>query len=138
MSAKLLKQAIEIVEEDLQPIPNKKAKQLKETTDKRTRFKIQNKRQAILQKQTVSGKHGEKKNIVTIREELKTNNKKAEENIKRLLALSMNSVKVKDAERIVRRAHKGRYVEKTLPKIEQESIFTEEDFRAFEEEYFNS
>uniref|UniRef100_A0A1B0FG88 Uncharacterized protein n=1 Tax=Glossina morsitans morsitans TaxID=37546 RepID=A0A1B0FG88_GLOMM len=138
MSAKLLKQAIEIVEEDLQPIPNKKAKQSKEATDKRTRFKVQSKKQAILQKQTVSGKHGEKKNIFTIREELETNNKKTEENIKRLLALSMNSVKVKDAEKIVRRAHKGRYVEKTLPKIEQESIFTEEDFRAFEEEYFNS
>ncbi|KAL9930839.1 uncharacterized protein ACN427_000117 isoform 1-T2 [Glossina fuscipes fuscipes] len=138
MSAKLLKQAIEIVEEDLQPIPNKKAKQSKEATDARTRFKVHGKKHVTLQKQIVSGKHGEKKNIVAIREELKTNNKKAEENIKRLLALSMNSVKVKDAEKIVRHAHKGRYVENTLPNIEQESIFTEEDFRAFEEEYFNS
>ena len=39
---------------------------------------------------------------------------------------------------IVQRAHKGRYIEKVIPKVEQESIFTEEDFRQFEEEYFNS
>lgn len=39
---------------------------------------------------------------------------------------------------IVQRAHKGRYVKKIIPKVQQESIFTEEDFRKFEEEYFNS
>lgn len=39
---------------------------------------------------------------------------------------------------IVQRAHKGRYVEKIIPEVKQESIFTEEDFRKFEEEYFNS
>uniref|UniRef100_A0A1A9W5D4 Uncharacterized protein n=1 Tax=Glossina brevipalpis TaxID=37001 RepID=A0A1A9W5D4_9MUSC len=140
MSTKLLKQSIEILEEDLQQASNKKVRQSEDLKDKGNCSKFQSKKELTLNN-TFKNKHGkqrEKKNILVIREELKTSNKRAEENVKRLLALSMNAVKVKDADKIVQRAHEGRYVGKIPPKVEQESIFTEEDFRAFEKEYFNS
>ncbi|XP_075151555.1 uncharacterized protein LOC142225637 isoform X2 [Haematobia irritans] len=83
-------------------------------------------------------KKQQRQNLQQVKSELISKDKKSEENIKRLLALSMNTINVKDAEKIVQRAHKGRYVNKVIPKVEQESIFTEEDFRKFEEEYFNT
>lgn len=47
---------------------------------------------------SIGQKH--KKSIQDVKHELKLSNKKSEENIKRLLALSMNTVKVKDAEKV--------------------------------------
>ncbi|XP_065357387.1 active regulator of SIRT1-like [Calliphora vicina] len=131
MSLKLLKQSVDIIEEDLKQTKTKKGKQTSNANNKN--YKTQNKTIAV---EHFSKKH--KKSIQDVKHELKSSNKKTEENIKRLLALSMNTVKAKDAEKIVQRAHKGRYVEKIIPKVKQESIFTEEDFRKFEEEYFKS
>ncbi|KAM7351579.1 uncharacterized protein ACRADG_004371 [Cochliomyia hominivorax] len=130
MSLKLLKQSVDIIEEDLKQTKSKKGKQISN---------VNNKKNKTLNNTIIEHFNKKpKKNILDVKKELKSSNTKAEENIKRLLALSMNTVKVKDAEKIVQRAHKGRYVEKVIPDVEQESIFTEEDFRKFEEEYFNS
>ncbi|XP_005178054.1 active regulator of SIRT1 [Musca domestica] len=124
MSLKLLKQSVDIVQEELQGSKQNK------TSGKRSgsyNIKAEDKKFKPY-----------KKNIQEVKSDLKTKDKKSEENIKRLLALSMNTINIKDAEKIVQRAHKGRYVKKIIPKVKQESIFTEEDFRKFEEEYFNS
>ncbi|KAI8119395.1 hypothetical protein FF38_09928 [Lucilia cuprina] len=131
MSLKLLKQSVDIIEEDLKHTKTKKGKQTSNTNNKKQKT-LNN----AISEEHFSKKH--KKNIQDVKQELKSSNKKTEENMKRLLALSMNTVKIKDAEKIVQRAHKGRYIEKIIPEVEQESIFTEEDFRKFEEEYFNS
>ncbi|XP_073822017.1 uncharacterized protein [Musca autumnalis] len=128
MSLKLLKQSVDIVESELQEPKSKKNKKVSvKKHDASSRVKVEENQFKQY-----------KKNIQDVRSELKTKDKKSEENIKRLLALSMNTINIKDAEKIVQRAHKGRYVKKIIPKVEQESIFTEEDFRKFEEEYFNS
>lgn len=58
----------------------------------------------VIQKQL--SKNNNKKNIQDIKYELKSTNQKSEENIKRLLVLSSNTIKVKDAEKVnLGRAH---------------------------------
>ncbi|XP_013109630.1 active regulator of SIRT1-like [Stomoxys calcitrans] len=127
MSLKLLKQSVDIVEEEINSINESKKRSCSRNTNSSLKF--------VSEHQT---RKQHKKKLQGVRSQLISNDAKSEENIKRLLALSMNHINIKDAEKIVQRAHKGRYVDKIIPKVEQESIFTEEDFRKFEEEYFNS
>lgn len=58
------------------------------------------------------------------------------DNIKKLLSLSKNSLKSETANNLLTRAVRRRYTPKTeKPKKPQETVFTEEDFKKFEQEY---
>lgn len=62
---------------------------------------------------------------------------RTEENVKRLLALD-NALKLDDEtkELMLKRARVGHYVVPEKKHVEEEDVFTEEDFAKFEREYF--
>ncbi|XP_017464758.1 PREDICTED: active regulator of SIRT1-like isoform X2 [Rhagoletis zephyria] len=78
----------------------------------------------------------DKKNIEDLRKEFLPDQNKTNLNLKRLLALSQNSIDANVAKKIIQRSKKGTAVKMPKKKKVQESIFTEEDFLAFEKEYF--
>lgn len=79
----------------------------------------------------------EKFTVKQAREKLKSNKSRADETVKKLLALdSVLKLDDKTKELMLERAHTGHYV---IPKKEQkdeEDVFTAEDFAKFEREYF--
>lgn len=69
---------------------------------------------------------------------MKRNKNKIDSNVQKLLALD-NSFKLSDetTEVLIKRARTGHYViPEKKPEIEEESVFTDEDFAKFEREYF--
>ncbi|EZA60535.1 hypothetical protein X777_14561 [Ooceraea biroi] len=58
-----------------------------------------------------------------------------DDNIKRLLSLSSYSLKPETASNLLQRAVRERYKKKEKKKEPEETIFTEEDFKKFEQEY---
>ncbi|XP_076238194.1 active regulator of SIRT1 isoform X2 [Calliopsis andreniformis] len=60
------------------------------------------------------------------------------ENVQRLLMLSDNRVDPKIATKLIERATKKRYIPKIeKPKEPEATVFTEEDFKKFEQEYID-
>ncbi|XP_055917336.1 uncharacterized protein LOC129949729 [Eupeodes corollae] len=132
MSMSMLKKSMAIVEEDMES--SKKNKQ-KETTVKKKGFKPNKFRyeEPAIKKPSV------KKTIKEIRQEMESSSQRAEDNVNKLLTFTKHSVKIKNAEKILQRIHNGKYVvKKEEPVVEQESIFTEEDFANFEKELANT
>ncbi|XP_011695791.1 PREDICTED: active regulator of SIRT1-like [Wasmannia auropunctata] len=56
-------------------------------------------------------------------------------NVQRLLLLSSNRIDSETANNLLQRAVGKRYIQQEKPKKSEETIFTEEDFRKFEQEY---
>lgn len=69
---------------------------------------------------------------------MKTSGERVEKTVDKLLKLHSSPLDEEDAEELSRRAKSGHYV--LPPKketAEPESVFTDEDFKRFEEEYFD-
>ncbi|KAL2738160.1 active regulator of SIRT1-like isoform X1 [Vespula maculifrons] len=81
----------------------------------------------------------DRSNKVTVYEakkRLETKKDLMEENIQNLLLLSSNCLDQHTVNKVLKRAVKKRYIPKEKKKAKQEStVFTEEDFKKFEQEY---
>lgn len=79
-------------------------------------------------------------NRVTVyeaRKQLEVKSDPTEENIKKLLSLGKTNIDSETAEKLLQRAVKKRYIYKEEKQKEETTVFTEEDRRKFEAEYFN-
>ncbi|XP_004521528.1 active regulator of SIRT1 [Ceratitis capitata] len=135
MSLKLLKQSLEILDETAHI--DKTAKHHKEQTLAKKHhqpgWKVA-KEQRSHQSNSLATK--QKRNIEEVRKELKPDKTKTDINLKRLLALSQNTITPAAATKILKRTKKDDKLKKPKKPKELKSIFTEEDFLAFEKEYF--
>lgn len=79
----------------------------------------------------------EKFTVKQAQNRMKRSKDRTEENVRRLLALD-RELKLNDEtkELLIRRAQTGHYVIPEQKKVEEEDVFTEEDFAKFEREYF--
>uniref|UniRef100_A0A0A1X6E4 Active regulator of SIRT1 n=1 Tax=Zeugodacus cucurbitae TaxID=28588 RepID=A0A0A1X6E4_ZEUCU len=133
MSLKLLKQSLDILDET--PTRNEKATHKNFAKNghpiKSNRKETSNQKSNSLKPITKA-----KKNIEDVRKELLPDKNKTNTNLKRLLALSQNTITPNDANKIIKRNNKGKPMKKPKKPKVLKSIFTEEDFLAFEKEYF--
>ncbi|XP_011197205.2 active regulator of SIRT1 [Bactrocera dorsalis] len=136
MSLKLLKQSLDILDETSSN--NEKATQKTAKTVPRNAHLSKSKRKQTNneQHQTLMSITKEKKNIEDVRKELQPDQNKTNTNLKRLLALSQNTITPNDANKIIKRNNKGKTIKTAKKPKVLKSIFTEEDFLAFEREYF--
>ncbi|XP_014089365.1 active regulator of SIRT1 [Bactrocera oleae] len=136
MSLKLLKQSLDILDET--PSNNEKCKQkTAKTVAKNAHLSKSNRKHTNNQQHhTLEYITKEKKNIEDVRKELLPDKNKTNINLKRLLALSQNTITPNDANKIIKRNNKGKTIKTAKKPKVLKSIFTEEDFLAFEKEYF--
>ncbi|XP_054743506.1 active regulator of SIRT1-like [Anastrepha obliqua] len=135
MSLKLLKRSLDILEEDA-------------TTDKKSAVKPKSlakdgrinkpggKMPTEHKNLSLKFNNKEKRNIEHIRKEILPDQNKTNLNLKRLLALSQNTIATNDAKKILKRNNKSATIKAPKKRKAVKSIFTEEDFLAFEREYF--
>lgn len=82
-------------------------------------------------------KKTDKFTVKQAKDRIKRTKDRTEENVQRLLALD-NALKLDEEtkELMLKRARTGHYVAPDKKEVEEEDIFTEEDFAKFEREYF--
>ncbi|XP_043486140.1 active regulator of SIRT1-like [Polistes fuscatus] len=79
-----------------------------------------------------------KVNIEEAKKRLESKKDLTEENVQNLLLLSSNHLDQHMVDKVLKRAVEKRYTKKLKKKKKQEStVFTEEDFKKFEEEYID-
>ncbi|XP_067625611.1 active regulator of SIRT1-like [Eurosta solidaginis] len=132
MSLKLLKQSLDILDET----PKENQATRSKANLSRDRKSGGKNKYTDFKDLTINRRFKQKRNIEDLRKEMLPDKKKSNINLKRLLALSQNTVTANDAEKILNRNNKGKTFKKPKKAKEPKSIFTEEDFLAFEREYF--
>lgn len=79
----------------------------------------------------------EKFTVKQAQNKIKRNKDRTEENVRRLLALDRElNMNNETKELLIRRARTGHYVIPEQKPVDQDDVFTEEDFAKFEREYF--
>lgn len=152
MSQSLLKRSIALVEEDLSDTKRKKnAFSAPSHSSKRTNgslFDIMPEQQKLIGKyknrrgnevRYEKIQHSEKLTVDDLRKMSEQRKSKAEENLQKLLRLGSKKMDSKITDKLMGHVKRKqlRNEEEEQPK-EEVSIFTEEDFKAFEREYFAS
>ncbi|XP_033209138.1 active regulator of SIRT1-like [Belonocnema kinseyi] len=74
-------------------------------------------------------------NIYEAKKRLEAKTDPTEGNIKKLLLLGNSRLDSETADKLIERAVKKRYIHKEEKREEQTTVFTEEDFKKFEQEY---
>lgn len=81
-------------------------------------------------------KRSSKTTVYETQKRIATQQDPTDENVQRLLLLSSNRIKPKTVNNLLRRAVKKKYIpQQQKPKEPEETAFTEEDFKKFEQEY---
>ncbi|XP_049859539.1 uncharacterized protein LOC126354162 isoform X1 [Schistocerca gregaria] len=133
MSSALLRKSLRLFEDDLTEKGKKKRK-----TDQRNNEHTEQK--GITRWKTNKKKNPKQKGVVNleeIRKELQLKKNFTEENLKRLQILRYGQIDQAIANKILERASKCTKGDKNL-KTEDTTVFTEEDFKNFEEEYIDT
>ncbi|XP_055681885.1 active regulator of SIRT1-like [Lutzomyia longipalpis] len=137
MSSALLKKSLEIVEASSSKGNSSKKKGKNFVPESHKIMKVVKKKGKIYKQNQIEGS-GRKLTIRDVQRRMETSKERVERTVDKLLKLHSSALEDEDAEEIARRAKTGHYV---LPPqqetVEPDSIFTEEDFKKFEEDYFD-
>ncbi|XP_018303446.1 active regulator of SIRT1 [Mycetomoellerius zeteki] len=140
MSNSLVHKSLELLgyEEDLQREQRKKKKR-KDIRYKGALDLIPTKHRIISKNDktdldTILGRSS-KTTVYETQKRLATQKDPTDENVQRLLLLSSNRIDAKTANNLLQRAVGKRYIQQEKPKKSEETAFTEEDFKNFEQEY---
>ncbi|KAG7205427.1 hypothetical protein KM043_007420 [Ampulex compressa] len=138
MSNSLVRKGLELLGYDNDPKQEKKKR--KYTKYKGALDLIPTKHRIISKNDTtdlgsILGRSG-KTTVYETRKRITARKDPTEENVRRLLTLSSSRIDPETADKLLNRAVKKRYIPKEeKPKETEKTVFTEEDFKKFEEEY---
>uniref|UniRef100_A0A1L8DAV4 Uncharacterized protein n=1 Tax=Nyssomyia neivai TaxID=330878 RepID=A0A1L8DAV4_9DIPT len=137
MSMSLLKKSLEIVEGSSSKDNSRKKKNSSSIPESHKIIRVIKKKGKVYKQNQLQGS-GKKLTIREVQKQLETSKERTERTVDKLLKLHSSPLDDEDVSEISQRAKAGHYV---LPPrqevVESESAFTEEDFRKFEEEYFD-
>ncbi|GAB0095313.1 active regulator of SIRT1 [Sergentomyia squamirostris] len=136
MSTALLKKSLEILEDDAprKNFPNKRSKKMMPESHKL--MKMVKKKGKKYKQNQIEGS-SRKITVTDVRNHMKSAKDRMESTVKKILKLHSTPLEGDDVEEITRRSKAGHYVLPPRPETtEPDSVFTEEDFKRFEEEYF--
>uniref|UniRef100_A0A0K8TRU5 Uncharacterized protein n=1 Tax=Tabanus bromius TaxID=304241 RepID=A0A0K8TRU5_TABBR len=148
MSLSLLKRSLQIVEEDL-PGEKKKKKNKTKTSGKESILNLIPQNQRLKATSHEKGKkfeieaiaQTEKFTLKDAKRAIEESSNRSQRNLDKLLRLSSRPVDTETIEQVVKHAHKGRDLKAEKDdqtKDNETSVFTAEDFEAFEKEYFSN
>lgn len=77
------------------------------------------------------------KSVEDARNYIKSSQNRLDANVQKLLKLNCTAINSDMAEKLVRRAKSKHYIiPEEKPKVDEPSVFTEEDFKNFEKEFY--
>ncbi|GAB1866285.1 Active regulator of SIRT1 [Camponotus japonicus] len=137
MSTSLVHKSLELLnyEEDLRK-ELKKRRKCKDTRYKGVLDLIPTQHRIISKHDKTDFARSSKTTVYETQKRIAAQQDSTDKNVQRLLLLSSNRINSETANKLLQRAVKERYIhQQEKPKESEETVFTEEDFKKFEQEY---